>query len=235
MEKDLALLQERLRYQFHNLSLLSTAITHSSFANERTIHPVEDYERLEFLGDAVLEVCSSEYLYKKYTGKQEGWLTRRRASLVNEKALALCARKLELQEFIRFGKGERETGKAKDSIVADVSEAIIGAIYLDGGFEEAKSFVSWFVLAHEEEHVTFVDAKTILQETIQGHFQQDISYRLVSQFGPDHRKTFVMQVLLGEEVLGEGEGHSKKDAEQEAARQAILRIREKYPKITIVI
>ena len=225
-------LEERLSYTFQDISLLQQALTHSSYANERTIHKTGDYERLEFLGDAVLELCTSEYLYQTYPDKPEGWLTRRRASLVNEKALASCARKISLEEYILLGRGEsRGEGRRKDSIVSDVAEACIGAIYLDGGFEAARAFVRRFALTDIELRALVIDAKTILQELVQGHFQKDISYRLVDQSGPDHLKHFEMEVLLGEEVLGRGEGHSKKDAQQEAAHRAILYLKERYPEV----
>ncbi len=225
-------LEERLGYSFQDRSLLQQALTHSSYANERTVNRIQDYERLEFLGDAVLELCTSEYLYETYPDKPEGWLTRRRASLVNEKALAFCARQISLEDYILLGKGERKgEGKKKDSIISDVAEACIGAIYLDGGFAPARAFVRRFALSDIEERSFMIDAKTTLQELVQGHFQRDISYRLAGESGPDHLKVFTMEVLLGDEVLGRGEGHSKKDAEQEAAREAVRRLREDYPEM----
>ena len=228
-------LQELLGYRFRNDTLLLQALTHSSYANERVIRSTGDYERLEFLGDAVLELCTSEFLYEGYPDKREGWLTRRRASLVNEKALAYCARKLSLQEYIRFGKGEISiSGRKRDSIVADVSEAIIGAIYLDGGFDAARDFVRRFALSDIEERDLIIDAKTTLQELVQGRFQKDISYRFVSEEGPEHDKTFTMEVLLDDEVMGTGSGHSKKDAEQEAAYRGILRLYEEYPELKCI-
>ncbi len=231
-EISLVTLQGLIGYRFKDESLLLRAITHSSYANERTEAGSGDYERLEFLGDAVLELATSDFLYKRYPEKPEGWLTRKRASLVNEKALAYCARKWKLQEFIRFGRGDiGVSGKKRDSIVSDVSEAIIGAIYLDGGFAIAREYVERFALQDIEERVLVLDAKTSLQELVQGHLQQDISYRFVCEDGPEHDKTFTMEVLLGDEVMGCGKGHSKKDAEQEAAYQGILKLYEKYPRL----
>ncbi len=225
-------LQEILGYHFTRPELLLQAITHSSYANERVINQIGDYERLEFLGDAVLELCVSEYLFTSYPEEPEGRLTRRRASLVCEKALAGCARALSLEDFILFGKGESKgSGKRKDSIVADVAEAVLGAIFLDGGFEEARAFVNRLAIQSIEERAPVIDAKTSLQEMVQGRFQKDISYRLAGESGPDHMKSFSMEVLLGDEVLGRGSGRSKKEGEQEAARQAILKLKERYPEI----
>ena len=221
-------LEERIGYRFRDEALLRQALTHSSFSNEQKINKSRNYERLEFLGDAVLELVSSEFLYREYPELPEGELTKQRAAMVCEPALAFCARDLELGEFLRLGRGEESTGgRHRDSITSDVMEAVIGAIYLDGGMDCAKACIDRFILADLEDRQLFYDSKSSLQELAQGEFKKEISYELLEESGPEHNKVFRAAVRVGEEVLGEGRGRTKKAAEQEAAYQALLRLRER--------
>lgn len=221
--KALSLLQEKIGYQFHNEGLLKQAVTHSSYANEQKIRKAPNYERVEFLGDAVLELISSEYFYHQYPDVPEGKLTKMRASSVCEQALAITARQLELGSFLLLGKGEEATGgRERESIIADAVEAIIGAIYLDGGFDEAKKFIHNFVLNDLATKQLFYDAKSILQEEVQNRKLGVLSYELLKEEGPEHDKAFYVAALLNGEQIGTGVGHNKKAAEQKAAYQAML-------------
>ena len=216
-------LENKLGYHFHDRRLLEHALCHSSYANERHWDRLQNNERLEFLGDAVLELATSEYLYQNYPTMPEGEATRTRASIVCEQTLALCARDLGLGEWLRLGKGEELTGgRDRDSITSDAMEALLGAIYLDGGFANAKEFVHHFILNDIEHKKLFYDSKTILQEQIQSETEEPIHYELVKEEGPDHNKRFTVNVVLGEKVLGSGSGRTKKAAEQEAAYRALL-------------
>ncbi len=223
----LAELQNRIGYQFQDPKKLKLAMTHSSYANENVLGKQENNERLEFLGDAVLELVSSQFLFMRYPDKPEGDLTKKRASMVCEPTLALCAREIPLGKYLLLGKGEERTGgRMRDSIISDTLEALIGAIYLDGGFEAAKVFIEKFILNDIEKKELFFDSKTILQEAVQKQFPgKEIHYKLVREEGPAHNKTFVTQVLIGEQMFGEGTGRTKKGAEQEAAYQAILKLK----------
>ena len=190
-EFSLKSLEERIGYQFQNIALLKQAVTHSSFTNEQKINKLKDYERLEFLGDAVLELVSSEFLFHEYANTREGELTKMRASMVCEPSLAFCARELELGEFLLLGKGEENTGgRRRDSITSDAMEAVIGAIYLDGGMENAKAFINRFILSDLEDKQLFYDSKTNLQELIQGKLKKEFHYELLEESGPEHDKTF---------------------------------------------
>ena len=216
-------LENKLGYHFHDRRLLEHALCHSSYANERHWDRLQNNERLEFLGDAVLELATSEFLYQNYPTMPEGEATRTRASIVCEQTLALCARDLGLGEWLRLGKGEELTGgRDRDSITSDAMEALLGAIYLDGGFANAKEFVHHFILNDIEHKKLFYDSKTILQEQIQSETEEPIHYELVKEEGPDHNKRFTVNVVLGEKVLGSGSGRTKKAAEQEAAYRALL-------------
>lgn len=227
-EYTLKTLEERIGYRFRDEALLKQALTHSSFTNEQRINKSGNYERLEFLGDAVLELVSSEFLYREYPEVPEGELTKRRAAMVCEPSLAFCARDLELGEFMRLGRGEESTGgRHRDSITSDAMEAVIGAIYLDGGMDCAKAFIDRFILADLGDRQLFYDSKSSLQELVQGEFKKEIRYELLEESGPEHNKVFRAAVLMGEEVLGEGRGRTKKAAEQEAAYQALLGLRER--------
>lgn len=216
-------LQEKIGYHFTEEKLLRQAMTHSSFANEKHMKKHSDNERLEFLGDAVLEIVSSEFLYRRYPKKSEGDLTKLRASLVCEPTLAICTREIDLGRYLYLGKGEDLTGgRERNSILSDALESVIGAIYLDGGFEHAKRFIHKFILTDIEHKQLFYDCKTSLQEVVQGHYEEELNYRLVSEEGPDHDKKFSVEARIGEKVIGRGIGHTKKAAEQEAAYQALL-------------
>ena len=227
MEKQLDELENLIGYHFNDQGLLAHAMTHSSSANEKHLGKLGSNERLEFLGDAVLELVSSDYLYSKYPKITEGELTKKRASMVCEPSLAFCARRFDLPRFILLGKGEEMTGgRKRDSIVSDATEALIGAIYLDGGFERAASFIRSFILDNLGEQEIFSDSKTILQEIVQEEGSQAVEYRLVSEQGPDHDKSFTVHVLLGSRILGEGTGHTKKAAEQAAAAKAVKELKD---------
>lgn len=216
-------LESKIGYVFQNKMLLKQALTHSSFANEQKVNRWQDYERLEFLGDAVLELISSEFLFKSTPSLPEGKMTRMRSSMVCELALAYCAREIDLEDFIFLGKGEESTGgRRRDSIVSDVMEALIGGIYLDGGLEEARAFVSRFILSDLENKKLFYDSKTILQEEVQKKQMGDLRYELVGESGPEHDKTFEVAAWIDSRQIGTGSGRTKKMAEQQAAYQALL-------------
>ena len=218
-------LELQIGYVFQNKDLVRQALTHSSYANERKINKIKDYERVEFLGDAVLELVTSEFLYEKHDEMPEGLLSRTRAAMVCEPSLASCARDLGLDRYILLGKGEEMTGgRSRDSIVSDVMEALIGAIYLDGGFAFAKAFIYRFVLEDLEHKALFYDAKSILQEEVQKE-GGDVHYVLTGESGPEHEKTFSVEVYQGDKLLGKGSGHNKKKAQQQAAYEALKRLK----------
>ena len=222
----LAKLEERIEYHFKDKSLLKQALTHSSYANEQKIRKNKDYERLEFLGDAVLELISSEFLFHENQDMPEGKLTKMRSSLVCEPSLAYCAKEIELGSFMLLGKGEEATGgRLRESIISDVMEALIGALYLDGGFETVKSFIYQFVLKDYKNRILFYDSKTVLQEMIQTKPNQNLVYELIEEKGPDHDKEFVVRAMLNGSKVGFGIGKTKKSAEQQAAYEAILFIK----------
>ena len=222
-------LQERIGYRFQREELLHQALSHSSYVNEHRQEAGGDNERLEFLGDAVLELSSSECLYLEYPEMPEGDMTKLRASLVCEPTLAMCAREMNLPDYLLLGKGEEHTGgRFRDSIVSDALEALLGAIYLDGGFASAKEFVKKWILTDIEHKKLFYDSKTILQEMAQRDYRdQEVSYVLVGEEGPDHAKQFIAEVRIGGKTLGRGRGSTKKGAEQEAAYRAIILLKGK--------
>lgn len=221
-------LQDKIGYHFKDESLLKQALTHSSFANEQKINKLNNYERLEFLGDAVLELVSSEFLFNENKDMPEGQLTRLRASMVCEPALAYCARDIELGSYILLGKGEEATGgRKRDSITSDVMEAVIGAIFLDGGIENAKKFINHFVLSDLENKILFLDSKTLLQEEIQKKNTAQLRYELVGETGPDHDKQFSVEAYLDDKLIGSGVGRTKKAAEQQAAYEALMKLKGK--------
>ena len=220
--------QKVIGYEFKQAGLLQQALTHSSYANEKRMKKHSDNERLEFLGDAVLEIISSEYLYQHFPDLPEGELTKMRASLVCEPTLAYCTKDLHLGDYLLLGRGEDHTGgRKRSSILSDALEAVIGAIYLDGGFASAKEFILKFILTDIAHKQLFYDSKTILQEIVQAHFKSPITYRLIGEEGPDHDKSFRVAVYIGEKEYGAGSGHTKKAAEQVAAYQSILKLRAK--------
>ncbi|MCI8941090.1 MAG: ribonuclease III [Dorea sp.] len=226
MSRDLKLLEQQIGYEFTDFSLLRRAMAHSSYINEKHLPKYECNERLEFLGDAVLEIVSSEFLFYEHDKLPEGELTKIRASMVCEPSLAYCARQIGLGDYLLLGKGEEGTGgRKRESITSDALEALIGAIYIDGGFANAKEFIHKFVLNDMENKKLFYDSKTILQELVQANFTEAVSYRLLAEEGPDHDKTFVSAVYIGEKEYGQGRGRTKKSAEQEAAYQTILLLR----------
>ena len=220
-------LQEAIGYRFRNLQLLEQALTHSSYANEKGLGHLGCNERLEFLGDAVLELISSDFLYHRYPTLPEGDMTKTRASVVCEPTLALCAAEFSLGRYLRLGRGEDMTGgRNRNSVVSDALEALIGAIYLDGGFASAKEFVIRFVMNDIEHKKLFYDSKTILQEMIQGRQQDELRYVMLGEEGPDHDKTFLAAATLGSREIGRGSGRTKKAAEQMAAYRGILALRQ---------
>ena len=220
--ESIAELEEVIQYKFRDVSLLRRALTHTSYANEHRKQNLKHNERLEFLGDAILELVSSEFLYRKYPEKAEGELTKLRASMVCEPTLALCAKDWNMGKYILLGKGEEANGgRKRDSIVSDAVEALIGAIYLDGGFANAKEFVYHFILKDIENKQLFYDSKTILQEIIQGKNIGNVKYELIREEGPDHDKSFYVALKIEDKVVSEGCGHTKKAAEQQAAYKAI--------------
>ncbi len=215
--------EKNLRYTFKDKKILENALTHSSYANE-VRNGVTSNERLEFLGDSVLSIIVSEYLFSKFSQFPEGELTKIRASLVCEKSLCGFSRELNMGRFLRLGKGEEKGGgRERDSILADAFEAVLAAMYLDGGMDVAKKHVMRFIipeLEHTEDEV-FKDYKTALQEIIQRNPEESVSYFLTGELGPDHDKIFEVEVRLNSNVIGKGKGKSKKRAEQMAAKQAL--------------
>ena len=226
MNQELKVLEGKIGYRFKDFELLRQAMIHSSYANEKHLSKHECNERLEFLGDAVLELVSSEFLFFEHEQMPEGELTKTRASMVCEPALAFCAKDLELGRYLLLGKGEDATGgRKRDSITSDALEALIGAIYMDGGFANAKEFIHRFILNDLENKTLFFDSKTILQEIVQANTKETITYHLVGEEGTDHDKSFHVSVLIGDKEYGVGMGRTKKGAEQVAAYQSILKLR----------
>lgn len=213
-------LEEKIGYKFKDETLLTHALTHSSYANEKRL-PYGSNERLEFLGDSVLGLITAEYFYLNFD-TPEGELTKLRASTVCEESLFIFAKELDLGKYLLLGKGEiRSKGYERPSILSDAFESVIAAIYLDGGIEEAKKFVLRFVKGTTIAASSFHDYKTALQEIIQKNREEHISYVLVGEKGPDHNKVFEVEVHLNSNVIGRGTGKSKKVAEQEAAKDAL--------------
>ncbi|MBQ8834500.1 MAG: ribonuclease III [Oscillospiraceae bacterium] len=219
-------LETAIGYQFHNISLLQNALTHSSYANERWHNSLLSNERLEFLGDSVLGMLVAEYLFRNFPDRPEGELTRMRADMVCEKTLAAAANRIGLGDHLLLGHGEEQGGgRSRDSILADAMESVIAASFLDGGIEAALKIVQQFILV--EVPVTKLhnaDYKTMLQELVQQKRNQSLSYALVGESGPDHDKQFQVEVSLNGTVVGKGTGRSKKRAEQDAARAAIEKL-----------
>ncbi len=213
-------LEEKLGHKFNDRSLLMNALAHSSYDNEHATKGGSN-ERLEFLGDSVLSLICAEYLYF-HIDKDEGYLTKMKAKAVCESSLFEFAQTLKLGDYMLFGKGEKDVGKLRPSTLSDCFEAVIAAIYLDAGYEEAKKFVTPFladVISNADEF--FKDYKTLLQEIVQKNKGERLGYRIVGESGPEHNKTFVCEVLLNSNIIGTGEGHSKKNAEQQAAKKAL--------------
>lgn len=216
-------LEKSIGYKFNNISYLKTALTHSSYANEKK-GKVESNERLEFLGDSVLSIIVSDYIFSNCPDLPEGELTKLRASLVCERSLCTFSKKLNVGKNLLLSKGERHSkGNERSSILADAFEAILAAIYLDGGMEEAKKFVLKFVVPEikHPKNIAFKDYKTSLQEIVQRNPEEILKYVLIDESGPDHDKHFVVEVHLNNNVIGKGGGKSKKEAEQRAAQKAL--------------
>lgn len=226
MNDHLQALEERLGYHFRDRNLLLQALTHTSFANEHKKQGIGHNERLEFLGDAVLETISSEYLYKTYPKLLEGELSKIRASMVCEPSLAICARFLGLPDYLRLGKGEELMGgRKKESIISDAMEAVIGAMYLDGGFTTTKAFVEEHVLRHLKNEELYRDNKTHLQEIVQEAGKR-VEYVILEESGPDHDKSFTVAAVLEGATIGVGTGRTKKAASQAAAEAALRKMGE---------
>ncbi len=216
-------LEKNLNYKFNNINLLKNALTHSSYANE-VRNGVTSNERLEFLGDSVLSIIVSEYIYKNFSKRPEGELTKLRASLVCEKTLCEFSREIGIGDYLLLGKGEdRNGGRNRDSILADAFEAVLAAIYLDGGMEVARTYVMRFISRElaAPDNDAVKDYKTALQEIIQRNPEEFVSYFLTDEQGPDHNKEFTVEVRLNSNTIGSGKGKSKKQAEQMAAKQAL--------------
>lgn len=222
MSRNVKELEEKIGYNFKDSHLLRHAVTHSSYVNEKHMKKADCNERLEFLGDAVLELISSEYLFFENQTMPEGELTKLRASMVCEKALAFCARDLELGSYLLLGKGEDATGgRFRESITSDALEALIGAIYLDGGFANAKEFVKSFILNDLESKQLFYDSKTILQEVVQAA-HKEVVYEIIDETGPEHDKNFIAKAYVEGMFEVTANGHTKKHAEQRAAYEALV-------------
>lgn len=218
-------LERRIGYKFKNPLYLRTALSHSSYVNEMSsknkAQIIKDYERLEFLGDAVLEMVVSEYLFLLYPDMKEGDMTKKRASLVREEALFSRADDIDIKSAVLLGKGEEKGGgRNRASIISDAIEALIGALFLDGGIDCASKFIHDFILKRDKETAS-CDYKTVLQELVQSSGSEKINYRLISTKGPEHARVFESSAILNGKEIGRGEGSSKKLSEQEAAKEAL--------------
>lgn len=218
-------LENLIGYEFKNKDLLKEALTHRSYLNENPSWAVPHNERLEFLGDAVLELATTETLFEQFPKEPEGKLTTLRAALVNYQMLAKLSKQISLENFLLMSRGEaKDTGRARAVILANAMEALIGAIYLDGGYGEAKKFVEKFILPETSEVLQkklYKDPKSLLQEKSQAELKVTPTYRLLSESGPDHQKIFVVGVYLDDKKISEGKGFSKQEAEVDAARKAL--------------
>jgi ribonuclease-3 len=230
MNRDLVELQKRIGVSFQNENFLKEACTHRSYLNENTSWPIPHNERLEFLGDAVLELVITEKLFKKYPHEDEGRLTSIRAALVNYVSLASSARDILLDDYLYMSKGEeKDTGRAREVILANAFEALIGAIYLDQGYEVVARFIDVYVFSHTQEVIhkqLFKDAKSLFQEQAQEKFKITPAYQVLEERGPDHKKEFVVGVFLKEKKIAEGKGYAKQEAEIDAAKNALENLKE---------
>lgn len=222
---NLSKFEDTIKYTFNNIELLKKAFTHSSYANEKHIEKYDNNERLEFLGDAILELVISDYIYNNFPRMPEGELTKLRAGTVCESSLAERARIIRIGEFIMLGKGEETTGgRERDSILADAFEAVIGSIYLDGGISSARKYILEQLEATVNKtnvSLSIIDCKTRLQEEIQKISKEPLHYEIINESGPDHNKVFTSAVKHNGTILGSGSGKSKKEAEQAAAATAL--------------
>lgn len=220
-------LESIIGYTFNNKNHIRLALTHSSYANEKHMAKTAYNERIEFLGDAVLELISSDYLYNHYPDMMEGNMTKLRAKLVCEESLAASARTINLGQYLLLGKGEEVTGgRTRDSILSDAFESVIGAIYLDSGIDNAREFVLKYVLNDIENKTLFIDSKTTLQEIAQSKFKQPVTYKVISESGPEHNKQFEIAAYIGDKQMETGIGKSKKSAAQNAAYKTMLLIKD---------
>jgi ribonuclease III len=230
LDANIKSIEETIDYCFKDKKNIFLALTHSSFANENKNERLSSNERLEFLGDAVLNIIISEYIYNRFLDLTEGEMTKARAGIVCEASLMKCANGISLGKYLLLGKGEEITGgRTRTSILSDAFEALIGSIYLDGGLSEARDFIYTAmqeIIASSISGETFIDYKTQLQEFVQKSSDQKIQYEILEEKGPDHNKMFVSQVKVAERILGTGEGKTKKEAEQNAAKIALVKIRE---------
>ncbi|MDO4438483.1 MAG: ribonuclease III [Eubacteriales bacterium] len=225
MNTDISSLEKIIKYKFKDINLLKKALTHPSYSGEMGLKRYESNQRLEFLGDAVLELVISEYLYKTHSETEEGELTRMRSSLVFEAALDVCARDINLGDFILLGKGENQCGgREKPSILSDTYEALIGAIFLDGGIDSAKSFIYEFLINDIDELTLLHDGKSIIQEYVQRFEGTSLRYETTDIESPDHMKKFRSELYINDKLITVGNGHSKKSAEQDAAILAIKKL-----------
>ena len=229
IRKDFALLEEKINYSFKNKSLLQNALTHSSYYNENRKDPntTSSYERLEFLGDSILQIIISEYIFLEFPDRDEGELTKMRQSLVCESALAKAARKINLGDYLFLGKGDDSAeGRARDSVISDAFEALLAAIYLDN--EENKlAIVRKVIFDLMKEQLLHCrsnngDYKTLLQQLVQQDGIESLYYEVLSESGPAHNRKFTVAAMLNSNVIGKGSGHSKREAEQKAAHEALL-------------
>ena len=230
---ELEKLENILGFEFKNKELLKEALTHRSYVNEHPNWPVPNNERLEYLGDAVLELVVTEYLYAKYPNFQEGKMTSLRAALVNHIILSKIAKEeLSLQKFILLSRGEaKDTGRARDVILANAIEAVLGAVYLDQGYEVSKKLIKEIVLTKLPEVMEKGlerDSKSVLQEIVQEKMKLTPSYRVMEENGPDHQKEFLVGVLFGDELIEKGRGNSKQEGEYRAAENALAYVKEKF-------
>lgn len=225
MEQNLKKLESNIGYEFTDAKLLEQAVTHRSYLNENPTWPLGHNERLEFLGDAVLELVVTEYLYEHYPETPEGDMTNWRAALVNANTLSAITAEFDLNDHMLLSRGEaRDTGRARQYILANAIEALIGAMYLDGGYEPCKAFIGRFVLTKLPEIIAnklYRDPKSLLQEYAQDRISVTPTYQVMEEWGPDHARQFKIGVYLGKELAGEGQGQSKQDAQQAAAEDAL--------------
>lgn len=223
--KNFAPLEKKLNIKFKNKDLLTQAFVHRSYRNENPKFKLDHNERLEFLGDAVLELVVTQYLYQKYPQKPEGELTTWRAALVNAKMLSFIAKELGLNNFLLLSRGEaRELGKARQYILANTFEALVGSIYLDQGFEACRKFIENCLIKHLPEIIKkglYKDSKSLLQEEAQERIEVTPTYEVLEEWGPDHAKHFIIGVFFGKKLIAKGEGSSKQEAEEEAAKNAL--------------
>lgn len=223
---DTSVLEKKISYQFKNDNLLKEALTHRSYLNENLSWESSHNERLEFLGDAVLELVVTESLFNKFPTYPEGQMTSLRAALVNYQMMAEVAQDIDLDEFILLSRGEsKDMGRAREVILANTMEALIGAIYLDGGYSDVKRIIEEFIVENKLEKIItnhlYKDPKSQLQEIVQERLKVTPSYQILEEWGPDHKKIFRAGVYFGDKLTSEGEGYSKQDAEVEAARNAL--------------